>query len=76
MTPLQSCIDIVEEYDMVVVHVGYANRNPGDILELEVGEDNFVSSGPVDQGQETRFPGGIHPFPGMALAFSTPSRTP
>lgn len=69
ITPLDFCIDVIEEHDMLVVHVGYANRNPGGILEIEPGEDNYVSPGPADQGQETRFFGGFHPIPGMALAF-------
>ena len=70
VTPLLSCVEIVEEHDMLVGHLSTASRNPGQIVEIEPSEENnFVSPGPVDQGQDARFYGGFHHRPGMALAF-------
>ncbi len=67
--PLLHCIDVIEEHDMLVAHMSYANRNSDQITEIEAGEENRVSPGPLDQGQQTRFFGGYHLWSGTALAF-------
>ena len=67
--PLLHCIDVIEEHDMLVAHMSYANRNSDQIMEIEAGAENFVSPGPRDQGQQTRFFGGYHLWTGTALAF-------
>ena len=67
--PLLSCVDVIEEHDMVVGHMAYVNRDPDTLWEVEAGEQNFVSPGPLDQGQTTRFLGGWHYKEGTALTF-------
>jgi hypothetical protein len=37
------------------ISFGYFNRNAREVLEIPVGEDNFVSPGPANQGQPTHF---------------------
>lgn len=69
ITPLVHCLDVIEEHDMVVAHLAYANRNPGSIAEIEPGEDNYFSPGPLDQGQKSRFFGGYHHKSSQAMAW-------
>ncbi|WP_018233820.1 hypothetical protein [Thioalkalivibrio thiocyanodenitrificans] len=66
--PLLECVDVIEEYDMVVGHMAYASRS-SDQRVIEAGEDNRVSPGPADQGQIIEFRPGYHSKMGMALAF-------
>ena len=63
-----SCIDEIEEHDMLVLHYSMVNRDTDGFLEIEAGEENYVSPGPADQGQATRFQPGWHFYPNMALA--------
>jgi hypothetical protein len=66
--PFESCIDEIEEHDMLVLHYSMVNRDTDGFLEIEAGEENYVSPGPADQGQATRFQPGWHFYPNMALA--------
>ena len=38
--------------------VGYFNPNKEQTLNVEIGEGNYMSPGPLDQGQPTHFPSG------------------